>query len=993
MLKYLLFFTLVFSSQFSYSQILSEQVLIDFGPNDGTNGNITESPDDNSNHWNNVTNPVATSIRVNLVNKDGEATGYEIGMNSAMSKNGINHGGLLSSDSELLGDYAVNTATQDYFFTTDEGSLVVENLNPSLAYTFTFFASRANAEKRVTTYDIKGANSSSGDLQSSGSNIGVGDYDGNNDQTFTSNFIFPDTEGKIMIDVNRTEGQFGYINLMEIKSYEDVELVDVEGIEIIGKDININGASSQLEASIMPENATIKDVSWSIDNKSVGIISETGKLSAYQNGNVTVTASSLQQGSEVMTSRSFSISNQATVKYLIDFGPDDGNNGNATILGVNNQQWNNATNPSEDAEVVLLKDASGGESSYGLSVTKSMLSNGLQHGGLTVVDEVLLGDFAIETVTQDYFFSQNTGEITLSNLNPDNGYRFDAFGSRDNSSIRATRYSLSGLNTASGVLITSGLGVGSDEINANNNSLYTSDIVYPDDNGNITFKLSISQGQFAYLNALRITEYIDVDICPVVDQQKISVMGSSVARGQGAPSDMGYAFMYTQLLEDRANDQIGNDWEVVNISVGGNNTIKVLERWDNDLVPQCGEYVIYGLSLGNEGVANTGQVAFDQFRDNMQLLIDQARQRGMQPVVMNNYTREDFGPTEYQFIKDMNLLIHEWDVPSVNLLGAIDNGRGNWATGFQQDFGHPNQAGHREFFYSMVPSLFDALDDGKPVPVRQESEGTKLGGGLGDSGIVGVLRPEHTVHPFTVAFDIMIESSGDILTVNNVNQENYHLGTDDTGRIYYRDNDNNELLSEPSGLGDGEKHNLVLTHYYAMGKTFVYIDGTLVGEGINQNLEPTSIRIMDGENSIATVSQFHFYRSGMNIEEVTALYNGKMLKSSLEVYSPLSAETIIDSRFINLAQSTNQLELRSLVNTEKEQVKPLLALAPNPTEDSLNITLAGKKLRYVELYDSQGQLVLTSSTPHISMVNFMAGQYLVKVHYDGGTVVQKVSKI
>ena len=63
----------------------------------------------------------------------------------------------------------------------------------------------------------------------------------------------------------------------------------------------------------------------------------------------------------------------------------------------------------------------------------------------------------------------------------------------------------------------------------------------------------------------------------------------------------------------------------------------------------------------------------------------------------------------------MNLLIHEWDLPSINLLGAIDDGKGVWATGYQNgtDIYHPNTDGHREFTYAMVPSLFDAIDAGK----------------------------------------------------------------------------------------------------------------------------------------------------------------------------------------------------------------------------------------------------------------------------------------
>lgn len=62
----------------------------------------------------------------------------------------------------------------------------------------------------------------------------------------------------------------------------------------------------------------------------------------------------------------------------------------------------------------------------------------------------------------------------------------------------------------------------------------------------------------------------------------------------------------------------------------------------------------------------------------------------------------------------MDLFIHELDAPSVNLLGAVDDGGGRWAPGYRFDDLHPNDAGHEEMLYTIVPSLLDALYDGNP---------------------------------------------------------------------------------------------------------------------------------------------------------------------------------------------------------------------------------------------------------------------------------------
>ena len=180
--------------------------------------------------------------------------------------------------------------------------------------------------------------------------------------------------------------------------------------------------------------------------------------------------------------------------------------------------------------------------------------------------------------------------------------------------------------------------------------------------------------------------------------------------------------MFGELQDERfKNQETRLPWYTSGISIGGNSTLNLLARY-NDLLYDCGKYVIFGLSLGNEGIhgAADQQAIYNQFKDNMQTLISKAREDGKYPVMMNNYTRGDFEESDYRYVKQMNLLIHEWDLPSVNMLGAIDNGSGKWADGYQNgtDLYHPNTEGHREFLYAMVPSLFDAIEAGKTLPAR-----------------------------------------------------------------------------------------------------------------------------------------------------------------------------------------------------------------------------------------------------------------------------------
>lgn len=208
--------------------------------------------------------------------------------------------------------------------------------------------------------------------------------------------------------------------------------------------------------------------------------------------------------------------------------------------------------------------------------------------------------------------------------------------------------------------------------------------------------------------------------CKEIDEYKISFMGSSVCYGTGATKDYGYAYMYTDLLKQRKQENIGKDWTTSNISIGGNTTQMVLDRWERDLLRDCGRYVFYGLSLGNErnNGTQTDQAA-KNYEKGMKQLIRQADSVGIVPVMASNYANAGFNSSDYEILKNLNLTIQQWEAPSVNMLGAVDNGAGRWVKAIESDGAHPNSDGHREMSYAIVPSLFDALDAGKTIPQRQ----------------------------------------------------------------------------------------------------------------------------------------------------------------------------------------------------------------------------------------------------------------------------------
>lgn len=467
-----------------------------------------------------------------------------------------------------------------------------------------------------------------------------------------------------------------------------------------------------------------------------------------------------------------------------------------------------------------------------------------------------------------------------------------------------------------------------------------------------------------------------------IDTMKISMMGSSVAFGYGAVSNHGYAYQYNQLLQQRYTANIGSNWAISNISIGGNTTVDLLNRWNTDLLGNGSKYVIYGLSLANEGVLSTGQVAFDQFKTNLLLLIQKARSVGKIPIIANNYSNYYYNLTHYGFINQMNLLINDWDVPSINLLGNIDDGTGKWPVGYQFDTAHPNDAGHAEMTLAMVPSLFDALQQKKSQPQKQNGTYMSMGKSVTTDKLS--FTPENVVHSFTSVIDVRTTLSGTICTFKQAQTYGSVQINATTGFISYT-SPNGGTITGTSIVNDGQWHKIALTHYYAWGQTILYVDNTEAGR-TSEKLIPTDFYLND-KSAPATIdySSWMFYRAGMNVGEIAAINAGKMLKSSLELYAPLDGQNILSSdAYLNLAQSTNLIK-RILLSTV---VKPTtqhsdLKVFPNPVSYRLSIKGLNTKQKYsCNVYNMDGKAIklhLFSENGDLDISALQPSSYILSV--------------
>jgi hypothetical protein len=206
---------------------------------------------------------------------------------------------------------------------------------------------------------------------------------------------------------------------------------------------------------------------------------------------------------------------------------------------------------------------------------------------------------------------------------------------------------------------------------------------------------------------------------------------------------------------------------------------------------------------------------------------------------------------------------------------------------------------------TFVPSLFDAIEQGKPLPQRSTSTG--FARVTGPAAIT--FAPESTMHPFALAFAARAQAdgaiaalSGSIVTVASaIKREERARG----GALEFEASTVATAAPFTASIGvrsgawaytaasgqtiastvkaDGQWHQVALSHYTARGETLFFVDGALAGR-TNERLE-TNRLALGGQ---ADLKDLMIYRSALNADEVSALNKGTLLQASLEVYAPLA---------------------------------------------------------------------------------------------------------
>ncbi len=402
-------------------------------------------------------------------------------------------------------------------------------------------------------------------------------------------------------------------------------------------------------------------------------------------------------------------------------------------------------------------------------------------------------------------------------------------------------------------------------------------------------------------------------------EPEIVVIGSSVAAGwvtgREARQDLqnGWAARLKRLLAARGRT-------LVNVSRPGDDTKAVLDRLEEDLLNREPRYAIVGLSMANEGLEteDPGEV-FASYEEGIGEIIDICRESAIQPVIGLCYPNDNFTEEQCEVLEEMNLLLQSLSVPTIDFLGPLDDGHGNFVRGFTFDLDHPDDLGHREMFHAIVPSLFDALEAGKPAPERASSDGhLTVGGAVRAAPVVFV--PDEVMHAFTVTFRIRCVNEGAVGAID-CGERRLQLQIDGTGRLGVTLAA--AALRPEKKLTDGDWHEVVIVHRHLRGETELWLDGASVGR-LEGTLVPRRF-VLGGPLTVgketsppnADYRELVICRTAWTERGVEAFHEGALLPASLEVYAPLRGE--LPERggtFENLAQSTAELHFHPADLTE-----------------------------------------------------------------------------
>lgn len=432
--------------------------VIDFGGENTLNG---APPNDPQFFWNNVTNGIGTSnngILSDLVTILNTPTSVNLVMLNRF--NGVNELGTTSS-----GIFPQN-ATRDTLFGNTESFLGLSNvfpsfkltgLNPTMEYSFTFYASRTGvSDNRETRYTVTGSSTASATLNS------VGNIDG----SVIVEDIAPDANREITVTItptvnNNNSVHFTHLGLLRVDAgpSEDNPIVITQ--HPASKTVNEFGAVSFTASA---QGTLPFSIQWTRNGQQI----PNANSLKYTINSATSNLSGSTYAVTISNSVNSVTSNSATLtvnpaptdpfRYLVDFGetPVQTVNGSAPNNDPN-FHWNNVTTAIgiSNSGVVSNLVTSGNVTTGGS--LKIVSRFGGSNGNGTTTSSLFPANATRDTLYGNTEEFQGLSNIfpafKLDGLNPNWVYHFTFYASRGGATDnRETLYTVEGSTSGSGLL-------------------------------------------------------------------------------------------------------------------------------------------------------------------------------------------------------------------------------------------------------------------------------------------------------------------------------------------------------------------------------------------------------------------------------------------------------------------------------------------------------------------------------------------------------------
>jgi hypothetical protein len=402
----------------------------------------------------------------------------------------------------------------------------------------------------------------------------------------------------------------------------------------------------------------------------------------------------------------------------------------------------------------------------------------------------------------------------------------------------------------------------------------------------------------------------------VSENNKIVIFGSSVALGTGATAGNSYV----ELLET----SLAGMFSIVNLSVGGDSSQDLIDRFYTDMVPEKPAIVFIGLSLLNEGLTTTDpDTVVNIYITNIKKLIRLCQNEGYKVVIGGVYPNNAFDASEYAALKMCDYALSTLGVPYIGFLGALDNGTGGWRTGCFSDADHPNDVGHSIMYSCIDPSIFNNLiiDSVNPVNAQYALQFGTSTAGINPL-VVTLNNPARCLsvtawvkrttgaagQPILV---LIGTGGGSAIDLRVANQ------TDEYALRY----DVSNLVTSAVASSDGEWHHLAVTFVRLSGSSVckLYIDGVLIGTDTAANVASDCQSVYWGSRDSDLgawdangyeYAGFSVWRTVLTDAQIKMSFHGGLPLSSLSLYSAISVPDVESgNRVPNFARSDIYLKV------------------------------------------------------------------------------------